>query len=418
MIPQPKEITFPNIEDYHVKTLSNGAKLYLLSRGSQEVVQIDVCTNGGVLYADKGMVAGAVAALSTEGSRSFTSQAISEKLDFYGAYLSARSTNYYSISSLLCISKHLEKVLPCLEESVKYAVFPQVELDIYRGKLRQEMSVNMQTPAYQANTRLREMIFEDNSRFARKATFEALEGLNIDDILSFYNRYYTPDNIRIFVTGKPTEDNLQAIREAFSVDWCARYSVPERDFAVYRKEILNERVEMKDATQMSIAMGRELFTFDHEDNLAFKVLNCVLGGYFGSRLMTNIREKKGLTYGIHSGIINTSRMGIHIISSDVNRENAEKALTEIHNELKKLQDEPVSDEELYSVKNYMRGEIVRQFDNVFMSSDALIPLILADRNAQYFNELWQMIDAITPQELQTMAQKYFDFDKYHCVVAG
>jgi predicted Zn-dependent peptidase len=176
--------------------------------------------------------------------------------------------------------------------------------------------------------------------------------------------------------------------------------------------------EKKDAVQTSIRIGKKLFTRNHPDYLKFTVLNETLGGYFGSRLMKNIREEKGLTYGISSQIAPMLQEGYFVIGTDVKKELASKALEEIYNELEKLQNEPVGDEELQTVKNYMIGSYSNSITTPFSLANKFKTLHFNGLSYDYYDNYMTAIQKVNAKDLMQMAKKYFDRTSFTEVLVG
>lgn len=166
-------------------------------------------------------------------------------------------------------------------------------------------------------------------------------------------------------------------------------------------------------------MGRVLPKRDHTDMPGLVVLNTILGGYFGSRLMRNIREDKGYTYGISSFIIPMAELSVLVVSTEVGSAFAEKTIEEVFKEMRKLQTEPISNDELELVRGYMTGQILRTFDGPFAIADSLASLFQYNNlNFGYIDDLIKTINQITPLELMELAKKYLDADSMVVSVAG
>ena len=156
----------------------------------------------------------------------------------------------------------------------------------------------------------------------------------------------------------------------------------------------------------------------NEDYIKLQILNTVLGGYFGSRLMKNIREDKGFTYGIGSAIIPLKNSAYFFISAETGSDVTFQAVEEIYKELRKLKEQPIPIEELDLVKNYKTGEIMRSLDGPFAISDLTKLTIQFDLDADYFSKYISVIRNITSSELQDLAIKYFNENDLYELIVG
>jgi predicted Zn-dependent peptidase len=144
----------------------------------------------------------------------------------------------------------------------------------------------------------------------------------------------------------------------------------------------------------------------------------ILGGYFGSRLMKNIREEKGFTYGIHSSVSSLDLSGFKIISTEVGKKNAEQTSDEIYKEILNIQSHPVSKEELEVVRNYMSGEMVRMFDGPFALAESFKAVWEFGLDYNYFVKLMNTIATITPDEILRLARTYYRIEDLYEITAG
>jgi len=170
--------------------------------------------------------------------------------------------------------------------------------------------------------------------------------------------------------------------------------------------------------QSAIRIGAPSINKRHEDYQGLKVLNVILGGYFGSRLMKNIREEKGYTYGINSSVVSLNLTGLISISTEVSNKFTRCAIDEIYKEIRRLQSEPVDKEELSVVRNYMLGELVRMFDGPFASAESFRSAWEYGLDNSYYKRFADRIQSIEPDELKALAQKYYNTDDLYEVTAG
>jgi predicted Zn-dependent peptidase len=177
-------------------------------------------------------------------------------------------------------------------------------------------------------------------------------------------------------------------------------------------------VKKPESVQSSIRIGRKLFTKKHPDFFKLFVLNTIFGGYFGSRLMSNIREEKGYTYGIHSVLDSKINEGSLYITTEVGSDVCDAAIAEIYKEMKRLRDEPVEPDELKLVRSYLLGSILAGIDGPFKTAGTVKGMIAFGLEMDYFYQLVATIKTVTPSELQECANKYFQQKDFCEMVVG
>jgi zinc protease len=175
---------------------------------------------------------------------------------------------------------------------------------------------------------------------------------------------------------------------------------------------------MEKAVQTAIRVGTFLFPKTHPDYLEFQVLNTILGDYFGSRLMANIREDKGYTYGIGSAIMELNQNGYFVIVTEVASEVTENTLTEIQFELKHLQEELVTEDELSLVKNYMLGQLLKSADGPYAMLDLYNSADMYGLDFEFYDLAIAKIREITPERIKELALKYLNWDDFLVITAG
>jgi len=242
-----------------------------------------------------------------------------------------------------------------------------------------------------------------------------------EDLRVFHKEYYSSGNCSIVVTGRYEEsDIVKYLDDLFGgTDWPADMSVKKEKKAIRRpsskRDIL---ISKKDAVQSAVRIGRELFGRKHPDYFGMLVLNNILGGHFGSRLMQNIREKRGYTYGIGSAMVGLRNSGFLVIVSEVGTGYRKAAVKEIYRELDKLCNKPVSKKELDLTRSQMLGEVLRNFDGPFSWSESIKELVEYDLDSDFYQRMTDVINTIDQAQLLELARKYLPPEEMYEVVAG
>jgi len=416
--------TFKNIEKINFakakqSKLDNGIPIYLVNAGSQDVVKIEFLFSAGNYYQQIPLEAAVINAMLTEGTEHFSSSEIAEKLDYLGAYIQQSVDQDAATVSLLALKKHLPQALEIIEDVIKHPSFPSGELQTLLAKRKQQFVVDQTKVQYLAREKFNEKLFGGTHPYGQVLKAEHFDLLNPEQLLTFHCRYYMNESTKIIVSGKVDDTVVDLINKHFGNDILAKGSVQE--FPSSSFQTTTEKhffVEKQDAVQSAIRVGKMLVNRAHPDFNRLMVLNTVLGGYFGSRLMKNIREDKGYTYGIHSIAVTLQEAGYMVIVSEVGTDVCKEALKEIHLEIKKLREAPVSLEELQVAKNYMMGEVLRSFDGPFAISESVRTLAEYGLGYDYYDQMVSTIQNITPMELIDLANKYYTEGGMIEVVAG
>lgn len=399
-------------------SLSNGIPVYQFDSGTQELVMIELIFKAGSWQQNHPFDAIGVNLMLREGTKNFTSQLISEKLDFYGAHLETNAEKDYAFVTLFTLNKHLNSTLPVLEDIIKNATFPKEECLVITRKQKQSLAVNMQKVSYLARTRFNSLLYGDRHPYGRFLLPEDLDSSQNEHFREFFQKHYHAGNCRILVAGKIPSGLAALLQNAFGGNDWQRPASGEPDYSPEPSVEKEALILKEDALQSAIRMGRVLFNRNHPDFIGLHFLNTLLGGYFGSRLMRNLREDKGYTYGIGSAIIPLEHSGYFFISAEVGSEVTLKAIKEIDDELDRMRSDLVAEAELSLVRSYLQGSFLRSIDGPFAMAERYRELLLSGFDIDYFDEMLETEKTITARQLRDLAQKYFDPKEMSRLIAG
>jgi len=414
-IKPPEGIVFPRPE---ISVLSNGIKVYQFNSGTQDVVSIEMVFAAGSWFQKKPFTAMATNLMLREGTRNYSAQKLSESLDYFGAHFENTTERDNAYVALYSLNKHLDNTLPLLNEIVKNPVFPENEFAVLADKQRQMLEVNRQKVNFLARTHFNSIIFGKDHPYGMYLMPSDIENIASSDLLDFYQSQYHAANCTIIVSGRIKPELINALETYFGgTDWLGTASTIqpiEADCSMQN----NHYIEKEGAMQSAIRMGSLMFGRSHPDFSGMKVLNAILGGYFGSRLMTNLREDKGYTYGMGSAVVPLRNSGYFVISGEVGAEVTKPALAEINTELLRLCNEQVPEHELSLVRNYLSGEMLRAVDGPFAQASFYRELIEDGLDISHFEEMIDTIQHISAQQLQDLSIKYLDPAKLFTLVVG
>lgn len=401
------------------RKLDNGLPLFLINAGTQDVIRIEFIFKSGTWFQEKALQATATNKMLSEGTSAHTALQIAEQFDYYGAFLQSACDNDLATITLYTLNKHLEAVMPLLASVIKDAVFPEQEFKIHIGKTRQKFIISNEKVRVIALKQFNEAIFGNDYPYGRKAELAHFDELQRADLPKFFKKHYSARNCNLIVSGKIHDNIYELINTHFGgSDWANPVTLNQSEYTINTSEKKIHFFNKKNAVQSAIRIGRVLFSKTHKDYMGMYVLSNILGGYFGSRLMSNIREDKGYTYGIGSGIVSQLNSGYFFIATETGAEVTEKAIDEIYFEIKRMRDEIVPVDELQLVKNYLLGRFMRSFDGPFALADRLKGVLYYDVGYEYYERFVNTIKEITPGQLQDLANSYLAQEELTEVVVG
>jgi zinc protease len=399
--------------------LDNSIPLHAINAGTQEVLKIDISFDAGMWYQTKPLIAGTVNEMLSEGTINLTSREISEKLDYYGAFIQPEPSKDSACISLFTLKKYLHETISILADIVMNPVFPENELKTFIGKRKQTFQIEMEKVANIARRQFNKQLFSTDHPYGKSPEYEDHENVLRDDLVQFHKKYYHPGNCRIIIAGKVDNQVIQTVNSHFgNTNWKSKSEETKNKFKLTDPEPTTEFVKKENATQSAIRMGKLVIPKTHPDYPKLEVVNTILGGYFGSRLMKTIREEKGYTYGIGSYLVTLKNAGFFIISTEVGTEVTKSAINDILTEIRKFREELVTPEELTIAKNFMLGDMMRSFDGPFEQAQSYKSIIELGINNDFFDRTVNAIKTITPQEIKQLAGKYLDETKMVQTIVG
>ncbi len=407
--------SFPEIEPQKY-LLENNLPLFVIDSGSQDLCKVELIFDAGNYFEQEPLIATAVNSLLREGTTTRSAQQIAEQLDFYGAFLETSIRKDKASVILYSLNKHLHQTIPVMMEVVQQAIFPEKEVTLYKTNQRQKFLINQQKVDFIARNQFNHLLFQ-GSRYGKLIEISDFDGLTREKLQAFFAERYAGHATYMVLSGKITPQVLNLLQE------CAAQmpQSPERVSHSYNCNMMGRQeqfYEKPDALQSAIRIGRRLFNKTHPDYFGMKVLNTVLGGYFGSRLMSNIREDKGYTYGIGSGVSSMLYDGAFYISTEVGVDVTQPTLIEIYKELELLQQELISQQELTLVKNYLLGAFLRSVDGPFAISEKFTAIYEYGLANKYYKDYVNYLKQVKSEELRQLAQKYWNKNDLSQLVVG
>ncbi|WP_251623588.1 M16 family metallopeptidase [Odoribacter lunatus] len=408
----PKSIPFEH------SLFSNGVNLYILNDPSQEVFRLDISFEAGAYYQPQPLIASTVINMLNEGTVGHTSAELAEIFDYYGAYIDFSNGLHKAEANLLGLNRYADPTIELIGEMISQSSFPVQELEIYLDNKRQHFLTEKEKTSWLARKKTAQLLFGTFHPYANVTHEEDYKKVDRDTLLRYYRERINAAHCNIILTGHITDSILKRTEAVFSQLPHPSQTVPTPAYTFEPSQPGHYHVYKAGSVQTSIRISQQGVELTNEDYAGFLLLNTVLGGYFGSRLMSNIRESKGYTYGINSFNLSLPLKSYWGITTDVNREYTEATIEEIQKEIKRLQTEKIPTEELSLVKNYLYGDLLRELDGVFAQSDCLKQKLLFHTDYDFQLHLIEKIQKYSASDLLAIANKYIDTERLFIVTAG
>ncbi|MDR0790185.1 MAG: insulinase family protein [Bacteroidales bacterium] len=412
-------IKLPSLKP-EMANLDNQTPFAYFNNKEMNVVRLEfMFGNASKVHQNKPFVAMTANAMLTEGTENFTAFQIAEAFDYFGAFIERVANAESSSIVFYFLKKHAQRIIPYIEETILRPNFPENELNIANERHKQQQQINEQKTGFIASNKFYKSIFPSHP-YGLVGTAQDFDLLNQNDISTFYDDFMAQQNALTIIASGNIDDSFIALvnRSIGSSPRKQKTMQQTIEIPQYIPQTELLKVNMAAANQVSLRLGKQTVSYNSEEYLPLKVLNCVFGGYFGSRLMSNIREQKGLSYGINSSLFTYSNVGVISVSADVKASEYELAIKEIMKEMKALQSEKVESDELNRVKNYLKGEILRSLDGSFDLGERYGYLISRGISTDYFSNYLDVVNSITAEDLQHLASTYLTPESFTCVAVG
>lgn len=397
-------------------TLDNAVPVYAIDAGAEEVLQLEWVFYAGNWYEDQPLVAATTNFLLRNGTTQRNAFQLNEFFEYYGSYINRACYNETATITLHCLSKHVGVLLPVVREMILESTLPGEELDLYRQNMKQRLKVNLKKSDFVAARLIDASVFGEQHPYGRYTRMEDFDALDRGKLEAFYDQYYRKGEVLVFAAGK-LPANLPALLNQYFGD-IPFGKHPLALMAVHpaagkKSRVTNDPENVQGSIRLAIPFPNR----HHPDFQKAMVLNTLLGGFFGSRLMSNIREDKGYTYGIHSYIQNHIHDTAWMISTEAGKDVCEATIAEVYKEMRMLREELVDEEELLLVRNYLMGSILGDLDGPFQIIGRWKNIVLNGLTEQYFYDTLHTIRTLPAEEIRFLAQKYLrEEDFYELVV--
>jgi zinc protease len=417
-----EKVLFPQVRLAH---LTNGIPVYLLQFGSQEIVELNALFPAGKSFEPAPSVSSFTAKMMQEGTRNHSSLEFARILDRFGAFIHVESGYESTTVGLTSLAKHVQSTIPLWAEMMLEPIFPADELEKMRERTLQHMDVEEQKTAYIARKEYNRLLFGTQHPYGAHSGKEDIRAIENEQLKAFHASHFHAANATLIATGRFDETQLLALLE--STIGTEKLDSPGKKISLSGSGGNWEMptaasglhyFEKADSMQATLRVGHRAFPRSHPDHYPMQVVNTVYGGYFGSRLMKNIREEKGFTYGIGSAWLTMKYDGLFVVQTDVGNEYINPTLTEIKKEMQLLIDKGVTLPELDLVRNYMLGKSATGRETPSQLLGLIQNALINDFSFEEIDRKHDIIMALTPADIQRLAAQYLQPHQLLEVVCG
>ncbi len=411
--PELKEIDKIDFVTLRHFDVTANAKLYFMKDVSDETSRLDLYFTAGTTIANP-VVSSLVNGLLLSGTSTKSSIQINEQIDTLGGFYESSVSHENAVVSIYALRENLLSILRIVADAIANVAFLDSEVKELISDRKQRFLVNMEKVNFLAQRQFQERIFA-NSSYGNLVQIADFDVVSSQELREFYNENYLNGLEKVVVVGNLQQDHIDEI-----IDIVGAWAKPQK--TIFPGQFSNikgaSHLVKEGALQTAIRVGRILFNKTHPDYCDFTVLNTILGDYFGSRLMSNIREDKGYTYGIGTLLGELHETGYFVIATEVGKDVKDATLIEIQMEISRLQTELVGTEELLLVKNYMIGQLLKSADGPYALTDLFLGVETFGLNLDFYNKSIDAINNITPERIQELAIKYLKWEEMTVVSAG
>jgi len=389
----------------------NGIPLFIIPEVRQDVLKIEIMFHSGKWQEPKPGISHFTSNMLEKGTSRSNSSELAEAFDRMGAHIEI-SAGYDNTSvSVYALRKNWKEVAELFAEMIRTPAFDGEELDLMKDIFLQNLKINKEKTSFIVSQLIRKNLF-GNHPYGSSLEEQDVAAVQPDNLLAFHHSHFRP--AAIFVTTHPSV-TVEEILARFSLFTAAGPDNAQLPVITPGKK--NDHVA-KEGVQTSLRLANRSLNRKDKHYPDLLLFNHILGGYFGSRLMKNIREEKGLTYGIYSSINPFVHDSFFVIGADVNKENRDLALDEIRKEMKRMRTEPVDATELEIARNHFLGSLQSEVANPFSVTDKIKNIHLNSLPESYYPHLFKRINSLTAKDLLVVGEQYVHEDALFVATVG
>ncbi|MEZ5012872.1 MAG: pitrilysin family protein [Chitinophagales bacterium] len=416
--PALQQVTTIDLRNYTETQLANGVPVYYTTAQEEDLIRIEWRFHAGRWFEPKKLIARATSALMRKGTSTHSAKELADMVEFFGTQIQSSFGQDDTSVHITCLGKYLSRILPVVEEILTDAIYPEEELHLFVQRQQQRLRVSAQNTDFHANRAFQKALYGVEHPYGYAMEEPDLFAISRQELQDFHRTHYLPGTATIFIAGNVQNDTLALLEKHFGKQ--KRTSIVSPFEQIVAKPATDKKIfiDKADSVQSSVRIGGPIIPKTHPDFPGLNVLITAFGGYFGSRLMSNIREEKGYTYGIYSTVSHHTHASYFSIETEVGNEVCDAAIAEIYHEMRRMREEKMPEAELAKVKSYMMGSMLRATDGPFNRINVIRNMIQSGLTPAYYDDIVSAILNATPEHMQLLAQKYLNEKDMYEVVCG
>lgn len=411
----PDRTTFPEVKPFGhlyiaeetVEILENGIRLHKIPVGSEPINRIIILWRYGISDKPYTGATKILPQLMLEGTTKMSGEEIADAIDFQGAWLVPKSDDFFTGFGMISLNHSTPDLLNLLKEIILHPALPEQQFDALKQKAIARRLVNLQRTSFVASEKLELLMVGKDHPYRSLDSGELIENLTLDDVRQAWNAGVHHCPIDIFIGGQPDGKVLESIND-FALELregVAKY-IPNGYIPHSPEPPQTVAVSVAGARQATVTLGIPTINRQHPDYVPLRITIIALGGYFGSRLMTNIREQQGLTYGINASLIGIMKDAYIKITADCDPAYIEKVLEAIEHEIEILATVPMEDDEMTRLKMYLGTLFASTLDSPFAIEDYYLTQLTVGAPSDYFEQQQVALQSLNSATIMEMASEY------------
>lgn len=407
----------------HCARFSNGSDFFGLKTSSPGLCKVIIRFDHPWLFAAENTLADFTFQLIKSGTTTKDTFTFVSCVEETGMMLSNTVSPDSAVVEFVVLDDQLDTALPLVMEMINRPSFPEDEFRRIKTLGFENWLISRRQTHVLAREQFMQSLF-DGHPYGKIATGEEINAYTLDDVKRIHSQIVQNIHPTIFAASYHPETTARAIEKDVQLFLPVSLSPgPRPETSQYQQKSGTHKgtmghIPLPDTVQSSIRMGRQLFTRGHHEYIYAKLATTILGGYFSSRLMANLREDKGYTYGVGAGLATLASAGYLTISADVGSEHLNNALEEISREIDKLRNEPVDEDELQTVKQYLRGTALRETDGVFNRLSLYAMLMRQGLEPEWMDSFVAGLELVTSDDILAFSKKWFKNSDFTTITCG
>lgn len=402
------------------EVLSNGIHLHSVDRGEDNVNRLTVVVPGGNAESPSPEIGQLAAETCLDGTLNHSGEEIADLLDFNGAWTRGNvSVHHHSLVNF-SLNSRMDSVLPLIIDLTLNPAFSRHEIEVAREKGARRLELSMEKVNWHAERALQQLVMGPECLIARTPTPDGIRAVTSEQLLDWHKATFQPQQTHVFLCGRITPEIHQTVAKAFG-EIASTDARPERAPVVFTPNPTERliKIERPGSLQTAVNCGIPAIGRNHPDYEMLRLVVTMLGGYFGSRLMLNIREDKGFTYGISAGLLGYRRNSYINITTECDNRYTEPLLGEIRSEIERMhRPETYTPAELERARSFVTTQLAAQLDSPFAVMDYYINMLTTDTPSDYFARQQRTLTEMTPEILAETARKYLRTEMLYTALAG